>query len=86
MGMASKNNNITPEKAFGLVVKELRLKKGLSQQSLSFESEMDRTYVSLLERGMRRPTLNTILNLAAALDTTGPELVRKTVNLISIDE
>jgi len=84
--MASKNDNITPEKAFGRVVKELRLRKGLSQQSLSFESDMDRTYVSLLERGMRRPTLNTILNLAKALDTTGPELVKKTVNLIAKSE
>jgi len=81
--MANKENNKNLEEAFALVIKELRLKKNLSQQDLSFESELDRTYISLLERGKRQPSLRTILALAQALDTTGPELVKRTVQALA---
>jgi len=81
--MAKNETNKSLEEAFASVIKELRLKKELSQQDLSFESELDRTYISLLERGKRQPSLRTILSLASALDTTGPELVRRTVQALS---
>lgn len=56
------------QNAFGKTLKELRTKKQLSQERLSFESNLDRTYISLLERGLRQPSLNTIIQLANALD------------------
>ena len=54
--------------AFGQVLKELRNERGLSQQQLAFDSDLDRTYISLLERGLRLPTLGTVFRIANALN------------------
>ena len=48
---------------------------GLSQEELAFRSELDRTYVSGVERGVRNPTLKTMLRLAQALQTRTDKLV-----------
>ena len=53
--------------AFGLVLKDLRNERGLSQQQLAFDSGLDRTYISLLERGLRLPTLGTVFKVAEVL-------------------
>ena len=42
---------MTPEKAFGKVLREIRQGHSLSQEDLGFESGYHRTYISLLERG-----------------------------------
>ena len=42
---------MTPENAFGKVLREIRQKYPLSQEELGFESGYHRTYISLLERG-----------------------------------
>lgn len=54
-------------KAFGRVLKTLRTKKQLTQETLGFESSLDRAYISLLERGKRSPTLDTLVTLCAPL-------------------
>jgi transcriptional regulator with XRE-family HTH domain len=66
---------VTTEEAFASVLRELRGQRGLSQEELGFESEYHRTYISMLERGLMNPSLRTILKLAAALKTTGADLV-----------
>lgn len=53
--------------AFGLAVRRCRIDGGLSQEGLANLAELDRTYVSSLERGRRNPTLATQLKLADAL-------------------
>jgi transcriptional regulator with XRE-family HTH domain len=50
---------MTPEEAFGKVLKEIRQEHSLSQEELGFESGCHRTYISLLERGRKSPSLNT---------------------------
>ena len=50
---------------------------GLSQEELGFEAELDRTYISGIERGVRNPTLSTMIRLAKALDTRLSELMRE---------
>lgn len=44
------------EARFGVVLTELRKRKKLSQEQLATDCGLDRTYISLLERGMRQPT------------------------------
>lgn len=44
---------MTPEKAFGRILKEIRHEHSLSQEELGFESGYHRTYISLLERGKK---------------------------------
>lgn len=52
---------------FGMVLRELREKNNLSQEKLAEYCDLDRTYISLLERGLRQPTISTIFKLSEAL-------------------
>lgn len=61
--------------AFGTVLRELRKKRGLTQEQLGLEADIRRTYVSLLELGRQQPTLTTVLKLAGALGTSGALLI-----------
>jgi transcriptional regulator with XRE-family HTH domain len=74
--MKSKNLN----NAFGRVLARLRHERNWSQEHLSFESDLTRTYISLLERGKRSPTLNSISQLAAAMAINADEIVRLTLD------
>ena len=74
--MATDSKSI--QKTFGEVLREVRVGRGLSQQELALQSELDRTYISLLERGLRQPTLTTLIVLASTLDIDPAELVQRT--------
>lgn len=65
------------ERAFGRVLHEIRLARGLSQEQLGFESGYHRTYISFLERGKKNPTLSTVMDLADTLRVPAWELIRK---------
>lgn len=63
-------------KAFGCVLRRLRQGSGLSQEALGFNSGYHRTYISLLERGKKSPSLQTIFNLSKALKVDSADLMR----------
>lgn len=63
--------------AFGVVVRELRLEAGLTQEQLGFEAGIRRTFVSVLELGQQQPTLTTIFKLAPALGLAPEELIER---------
>jgi transcriptional regulator with XRE-family HTH domain len=63
--------------AFGTVIRELRESRGLSQQELADYAEMDRTYLSDLERGLNFPTLNVVFKIAEVLKIRPHELIRE---------
>ncbi len=58
----------------GTRVRELRLAEGWSQEELGARCDLDRTYVSGIERGVRNPTLTVIESLAAGLGVSIGEL------------
>ncbi|QOS81262.1 helix-turn-helix transcriptional regulator [Paenibacillus sp. JNUCC31] len=64
------------EEIFGQVLKTIRKRNKMSQEKLAFQSNLDRTYISMLERGIHQPTLNSLLALAEALNMKASELVR----------
>ena len=66
-----------PEKAFGQALREIRKEKGISQEALGLESGFDRTYVSLIERGLRSPTVRVVVRLAEVLGVKASEIVRR---------
>ncbi len=45
-------------------VKEHRNRLGLSQEAFAYEAEIDRTYVSQIERGIANPSLSVIAKIA----------------------
>ena len=53
--------------AFGEVLRETRVSRGISQEQLALDADVDRSFVSQIERGVRQPTLTTIFKLASAL-------------------
>ncbi len=68
--MKKKKTNKRLRTAFGSALKRLRERRGFTQETLGFEASFDRTYISLIERGINSPTLDSLGALCTALDIT----------------
>lgn len=66
-------------KAFGAVLKSTRTNAGISQEKLAELANIDRTYPSMLERGIRQPTLGRVIAIANALHIEPAAIVAATV-------
>lgn len=64
-----------PRTTIGQNIREIRRARGLTQQALGVELEIDRTYVGSLERGERNLTLDTVVALAERLGVDVLELL-----------
>lgn len=53
--------------AFGRVLRQKRKEAGLTQEQLALEADVQRNYVSLVERGVHNPTIAVLFRLATAL-------------------
>lgn len=62
--------------AFSTVLKRLRKQLGISQEVLAHDCGLDRTYISLLERGARSPSLITLTRIAKSLQLQPSELLQ----------
>ncbi len=62
-------------KLVGEVVAEYRRRKGISQEVLSGLADIGRTHLSAIERGERKPTLETFYRIAAALSVPMSEMI-----------
>ena len=60
----------------GMRIKYLRTQKKWSQEDLALEAEVNKNYLSDLERGIRNPTLKIVEKIASALDVTLEELFK----------
>lgn len=56
-------------------MKQQREKAGFSQEYIALQSGLDRSFVSMLERGKRQPSLLTICHLSKALSIKPSEMV-----------
>lgn len=61
----------------GRVIQRCREKKGVSQEVLSSFADIGRTHLSAIERGVRKPTLETFFRLSEALDLKASDLMRE---------
>ena len=66
---------MTIEEAFGEAIKELRKAKQISQEKLAEVSNLDRSFISLLECGHKQPSLITIFQLAKALNLSALKIL-----------
>ena len=62
--------------AFGRNIARIRTGKGVSQDALAEKADLDRTYVSGIERGIRNPGIRTVLRIAKALEVSVADLCK----------
>lgn len=61
--------------AFGKVLLRLRKLRGISQEALAGDADLQRKYISLLEKAEYQPKISTVFKLAEALGVTPAEFV-----------
>ena len=59
-----------------LLIKEIRLKKNMTQEELSRKSGISESYISELENNLKMPTILTLCRLAEALEVDISELYK----------
>jgi transcriptional regulator with XRE-family HTH domain len=62
---------------FARNLRKARHAKGLSQEALAHEAEVDRTYISALERGVYGATIDMVDKLATVLDVEASTLLER---------
>ena len=65
----------SPDIAFGQRLRYYRIAHALTQEQVAWSIGMSRVFISELERGLREPSLGTILRLARALDIPAATLI-----------
>lgn len=65
--------------AFGAALRAARVESGLSQEGLAEASGFDHTFLSLLERGLRTPTIGVAFRLSKALGLSPLHLLTDTI-------
>ena len=60
----------------GKIIQGYRESKGVSQEVLSGLADVGRTHLSAIERGMRKPTLETFFRISQALEVRPSDLLR----------
>lgn len=80
---SERRKNSNPRISFGLVLRELRLKLGYSQEYFAHIAGYHRNYVSQLERGEKSPSLTAVFNLANACEMKASELIELVESKIS---
>lgn len=61
----------------GEEIRAARNRKGLSQEILAEKAGLHRTYISLLERNKKSPTVETLFRLCKALGISAAGLIKK---------
>lgn len=64
-------------KRFGTVVRSRRIAAQMSQEALAEKSGLHPTYVSMVERGVRNPTIDVAARIAKALKSSLPQLIEE---------
>jgi transcriptional regulator with XRE-family HTH domain len=63
-----------PQPALGEAIRQLRAKRGLTQEDLAHEADITTGTLSLIERGQANPTWGTVRRIAAALGVSMGDL------------
>jgi len=63
------------ERVVGQNIRRIRLERGISQEALAYDAEIDRSYLGSLERGEKNPTVRLLARIAEVLDCEMPDLV-----------
>lgn len=75
-----------PNAVFGALLKQLRKAADVTQEELAFRVGLTRNYISLLERGVKSPTLIVFLRLCIALGQKPEEVMAEVHRRIAQEE
>jgi transcriptional regulator with XRE-family HTH domain len=76
---------LEPGLAFAKVLREVRKRSGLTQEQLALGADIDRTFVSLIERGERQPTIRVLFKLAAAMHVSPAQRIQMTEDHVNVN-
>lgn len=62
--------------AISQVIAQLRRDAKISQEELAHRAGIHRTYVSQIERGLKSPTLQILIQIANALGTSASQIIK----------
>ena len=68
------------------MLKVKRRARGFTQKAFADAVKLDSTYISMLERGLRKPSLEVAINIAKILDVPAAEIVSEVEGLVRITE
>lgn len=68
---------MTIREVLALNLKALRQARGLSQEELAHRAELDRTYISSLERCVYGATIDVVARLAGVLGVEASDLLKR---------
>jgi len=77
------NNKL--QTSFSKALKSIRIKNKMSQEDLAHLCELDRTYISGIERNTRNPTIKTIGKIIPSLNLTEKEFLIVVIDILSND-
>lgn len=66
-----------PQRALGQAIRELREKRGLTQEAVAHEADVTASTYGLIERGQSNPTWATVDDIASALRVSIVELAKR---------
>lgn len=64
------------KKALSANIKRIRLEQGISQEKLALKANIDRSYMSELERCLANPSIEALVRIGNALEVSPSELLR----------
>lgn len=70
-----------PQPALGKAIRQLREKRGMTQEALAQEAGITVGHMSMIERGHSNPTWATVKAISIALDLSMVELTKQSVDL-----
>jgi transcriptional regulator with XRE-family HTH domain len=76
------NDRLEINKFVGQAIKEARKSKNISQEKMALLSNIDRTYASALERGLKNPSLEVLLKISEGLDYPASKIVSRVEELV----
>jgi transcriptional regulator with XRE-family HTH domain len=78
----TRKDELDPKRAFGVVLRQLRTKRGYSQDSFAHHTGYHRNYIGQLERGEKSPSLNALFVLSRAFDLVPSEILKDVERLL----
>ncbi len=73
---------MTLDEAFGVVLQRRRTRISISQEELAFRCDMDRSFISLLERGRSSISLKSIALISEQLGVKPSTLIREAEDIL----